>query len=325
MNLQFGAYLTGACGQSQALYEARNAQKRKRGIPAELSARVEAQIQADTAVLIGAQQSAGLSFILDPMLDRYFLFQSFVEGVPGAETASQEHWLNNNIFYRTPRIRERIDPTAIGFTKVVELPANRMVILPSPYALLMLSDLPAYTTNDRLDSRAAIVDLATLLKNEAAHLVSQGFTRIQYDEPAFVCRQSLGSLTKEDRELVQTAMEICGHIGGATTSLHTYFGDAGPLLPFLKHLPVDCIGVDATETRLSDIMQQSFANKELAVGLIDARSAEIEDPTEVAQLARRIAATAQPRALWVTPNTGLEHVGWTIGKEKIAVLGRTLE
>lgn len=194
-----------------------------------------------------------------------------------------------------------------------------MVVLPSPYTLMMLSDVHGYQ-----DQRAAMRDLGQLIKEEAQNLVDRfKVGRIQYDEPAIAVKQSLGSITQHDLALLQLAMVYCGQIKGATTSLHTYFGDSGPLVDFLHGLPVDCIGIDATETRLADITKRHWDNKELAVGLVDARSAEIENPQELAEKVRRLADAMRPKALWLVPNTGTEYIGWTLGLEKIQALEGT--
>ena len=66
--MQFGIYLTGAFGQSQELYKARNEAKRGRGSP---EAVVE-QIKEDTLKNIKSQREAGLDYIIDPMFNFYY-------------------------------------------------------------------------------------------------------------------------------------------------------------------------------------------------------------------------------------------------------------
>ena len=181
----------------------------------------------------------------------------------------------------------------------------------------MLSDVTGYST-----TKEAVTNLAEILHAEAKHLVSRGVGRIQYDEPAIVVKQSLGSLRQEDLDLLQRGIEICGKIDGATTGLHTYFGDAGPIIHFLKNLPVDCIGIDGTETRLDDILKHNYAGKELALGLLDARNTSLENPTELAEQLRMIAEGTNPRKLYLTPNAGTEYRGFTYGKKKLELLAK---
>ena len=195
---------------------------------------------------------------------------------------------------------------------------NWMAILPSPYTLLELSEISGYR-----DKKSAIKDLAKLIKAEAMHLASLGAGRIQYDEPVLVVKQSLGSLEKEDLELMQIAMDICGTIPDTSTVVHTYFGDAAPLLQFLKNLPVDGIGIDCTETNLEPILQENFSEKELVLGLIDARSTDPEKPEELVVQLRKVLEYSQPRALWLTPTTGTEINGYTHALKKMEILKET--
>jgi len=318
LKMTFGAYLAGPFGQSQALYNARNEAKRGRG--SETS--VAGQARKDTQQIIPLQQDAGLDFVGDPMFRLYYLFQPFAEQIDGVEVGPQENWFNNNVFYWRPQIR---GPLGIqtGFTEkhlhLDELPKDgtAMVVLPSPYSLLMLSDITGYPSRE-----AAVTNLAELLHAEAQHLVSKGIGRIQYDEPAIVVKQSLGSLTEEDLSLLRRGMEVCGTIEGATTSLHTYFGDAGPIIPFLSSLPVNCIGIDGTETRLTDVVKHDYSGKELALGLLDARNTSLENPQEIADQLKMVAEKTHTTKLWLTPNTGTEYRGFTHGTKKLELLAQ---
>lgn len=312
----FGAYLTGSFGQSQNLYQARNEAKRKRGSQGTV---IEQAIK-DTKKVIDLQRDADLDFIIDPMFHFFYLFQPFAEKVNGVRVGPQENWFNNNVFYWRPQIQGPLNPQT-GFTEkyihLGELPTDgtAMVVLPSPYTLLMLSDVKGYS-----DRKKAVANLAEVIHAEAHHLVSKRVGRIQYDEPAIVVRRSLGSLTEEDLILLKRGMEVCGHVDGATTILHTYFGDAGPIIQNLLSTPVDGIGIDGTETSLADILKHDYSTKELALGLVDARSISLENPIEIANKLRRVAERTHPKKLWLTPNTGTEYRGFTHSVNKLDLL-----
>jgi len=310
-----GAYLTGAFGQSQQLYEPRNEEKRGRGSPEA----VVKHAKEDTQRIIGLQKEAGLDYIIDPMFTFFYLFQPLVEQVVGVKKGLQENWYNNNVFYRC----EINGPLSLqsGFTEkylnLDQLPKDgtAMAILPSPYTLLLRSTIKGYP-----NLTEAVTNLAEVLHAEAQNLVSKGIGRIQYDEPEIVVRQSLGSLREEDLKLLQRGIEICGMVEGATTSLQTYFGDAGPIIPFLKDLPVDGIGIDGTETSLNDILKHDYAGKELALGLVDARNTSLENPAELVEQLHLVAKRTNPRKLYLTPNAGTEYRGFTHGLNKLHLL-----
>ncbi len=326
--MKIGAYLTGAFGQSKELYLARNEVKRQRA--PETAA--DAQIIGDTRKIIGKQADAGLSFIIDPMFRFYYLFQPFAEKVTGVKVGAQENWFNNNVFYWIPEISGLKGNTTTGFiekyihTDLLPKGKEWSVVLPSPYTLLLLSKFKGVNGFDlsHIDKKFWIGELSELIYREAQHLADMGFSRIQYDEPALVALLPEEYASKQELSLLESALEKCGKIRGATTSLQTYFGDAGPLLPFLSQLNVDCIGIDATETRLRDILNQKFSGKELAIGLVDSRSASIENPDELIGNLERIAERSQPKALWLTPNAGTEYVLWPIALQKLEVISETL-
>ncbi|MDP3640702.1 MAG: hypothetical protein Q8R53_05920 [Nanoarchaeota archaeon] len=313
----FGIYLTGPFGQSPALYQARNEAKRGRGTEEVVSR----QILADTEKVLALQQGANFDYIIDPSFSQYYLFQPFSEQVEGVSVGPQENWFNNNVFYWRPQIQGPLS-LQMGFTeKYLQLNhfphTISLAVLPSPYTLLLLSDVWGYA-----DKKAAITNLAELLAAEAQHLVTKGIRRIQYDEPALVVKQSLGSLREEDLSLLRRAMDIGGRIPGASTCLHTYFGDAGPLLPYLSALPVDGLGIDGTETSLNDILKQTYENKEIALGLVDARNTSLENPEELAGQVRNVMEKTHPQKIWLTPNTGTEYRGFTPAVQKAAILGK---
>lgn len=315
--MKLGVYLTGACGTSKKLYRARNEAKRGRGT----TEAVHEQVEQDTLSLIEDQENKGFSFIVDPQYSFYDLLQPFTESVEGVTVGPQENWFNNNVFYRRPQIQGPLKNKAESFLEKY-VHSNRlhekqssMAILPSPYTLLKLSDVSGYQ-NDK----EAIKDLAKLLREEAKKLVKKGFSRIQFDEPTIVMKQTLGSVKEEDIELLKEGINEIGKIEGASTSLHTYFGDAGPLLSVLENLPVDCIGIDCTETRLSDILKHKFSGKELALGLVNSRTPAMEDPKDLVEKLHKVSDNTDAKQIWLTPNTGLEYIGWTLGNKKLSIL-----
>jgi len=314
--MSLGIYLAGPFGQSRELYRIRNEAKRGRGS----AQAVDQRIKTDTNLVLQKQKEAGVSFLCDPLFSQYYLFQPFVEHIHNVSAGSQENWFNNNVFFRKPQIpasayRNTSLVTSSSFTRNYHHGKSDVAILPSPFTLLMLSDCSGFGNREE-----AIIKIAWLLRNEATLLVQEGYSRIHYDEPALAYRQSLASLKPTDLDLLKEGLEICGQIPGATTILHTYFGDIGPLVADLVHLPVDGIGIDCTETRIDDLIAHSFADKELVLGLVDARSTALEDPVELAATSHAVEQRCQPKALYLTPNTGTEYRGFTHGLRKLELL-----
>ncbi|MBI2045000.1 hypothetical protein HYT23_03005 [Candidatus Pacearchaeota archaeon] len=319
--MKIGAYLTGSFGQSQELYKARNEWKRGRGS----EEKVNEQAKKDAQQIIKLQKEAGLDFIIDPMFHFYYLFQPFSENVAGVSVGPQENWFNNNVFYWRPRIEGPLE-IQTGFTKkylhTEELLKNgsAMAILPSPYSLLVLSDVKGYKSKEE-----AVTNLGEILLAEAQNLVSKGYRRVQYDEPAIAVKQSLGALTKEDLHLLRRGIGICGKVNGATTSLNTYFGNAGQIISHLLQLPIDCIGIDGTETSINDIIKHNFSGKELTLGFLDARNTSLENPQDILESLKLVENKTNPVKLWLTPNAGTEYRGFTHGIKKLELLAKVKE
>ena len=107
--------------------------------------------------------------------------------------------------------------------------------------------------------------------------------------------------------------------GGAALVLHTYFGDAGPHIDRLRKLPVDAVGIDFVETDLDAL----GSNWEVGVlvGAIDGRRSLVENPTEVAAFAQRVAERLRPDTLYLSSNSELEMLPTEVAERKMRVLG----
>src|SRR5439155_94023 len=72
----------------------------------------------------------------------------------------------------------------------------------------------------------------------------------------------------------------------ARFTVQTYFGDATTILPYLLKLPVDGIGFDLFET--DHTRSKIETKKTLALGIVDSRESNIEDPRWIAETATRV-------------------------------------
>lgn len=313
-------YLSGAFGQSQDLYRARNELKRGRGTRKSLND----QVRKDSKKVIEGQERLNCRFVMDPQFNYFDPLQPFVEQLAQVEAGPQENWFNNNTFYRRPQISDSLEPAAKSFmlpylNEDLLKDKNMMVILPSPYTLYMLSDCLGYKSAEE-----AVKRLALVLRQEIEYLKEAGVKRIQFDEPAIAMKNALGSLEQKDLDLLHTAFAVMAPFEGISSCLQTYFGRVGNLLGNLIQLPVDCIGVDCTETSIDAIAGVSFEGKELALGIINARSPAMENVDEIVEKVRRVREGSRPKTLYLVPNTGFEFIGWTHGHMKLDILQRAL-
>ena len=259
---------------------------------------VDAQVERDLQQLVAAQQDAGLDLLSDGMLRWQDLFRPLVEAAAGLERGALTRFLDTNTFYRAPqgaggevRLVE-----AVNGRYVAPLPAERLVTLPSPFAL---SQGTGYTPRE----------------------VAEGILKPQIDATtAGVVVLSEPFLAREDAadfDGLSSALDVLH--GGPPLALWITFGDASDLLAQgLAELPVDGIGIDFYSTGI-DAVPDGFG-KHLLAGVLDARNSLLEEPREIAAFAARLEEKAERVAL--LPNGDLQYVSEPIAREKIARLGQ---
>lgn len=259
---------------------------------------VDAQVERDLHQLVATQQDAGLDLLSDGMLRWQDPFRPLVEAAEGLERGALTRFLDTNTFYRAPHgAGEEVRLVeAVNGRYVAPLPAERLVTLPSPFAL---SHGTGYTPRE----------------------VAEGILKPQIDATtAEVVVLSEPFLAREDAaELdgLSSALDVLH--GGPPLALWITFGDASDLLARgLAELPVDGIGIDFYSTGV-DAVPDRFG-KHLLAGVFDARNSLLEEPREIAAFAARLEEKAERVAL--VPNGDLQYVSEPIAREKIARLGQ---
>lgn len=304
------SHLVGIFPRSEALIEATRALDRGRVGPEE----VERALAEATAAIVSVQVEAGLGYVLDGMLRWQDLLRPFSDGIPGMLPGPLTRWFDNNTFYRRPVVRGRLEPTGRAVLPLVARQAlagrRWMAVLPSPFALLALSEGHAYGDRDEL-----LRDLAAVIRAEAQALASAGAAYLQFNDPALVARP-------EQVGRARAAMEIATDGLAIRTALHTYFGDPAAVLPELLRFPVDEVGLDLYAADLRSLRGDARGKVVLA-GVIDGRNSLLEDPRAAAETARRLAEAVRADDVAVVPSCDLEFLPWSVAMEKTRRLGET--
>jgi 5-methyltetrahydropteroyltriglutamate--homocysteine methyltransferase len=284
--------------------------ERRRATREELAAAVA----EDEARVIALQREAGLDYVTDGQLRWQDLLRPITDGTPGMHAGGIIRWFDNNSFYRHPVITGPLQPTGHAVLSVTNLPAlagaRWKAVLPSPFALATLSENQAGRTPQHvLDDAAAVV------RAEARALAGAGCAYIQFSDPALVTRAATGDLARAREALAKVTDGLA-----ARTALHTFFGDAGPLLPELVEFPVDEVGIDLYATTL-DGMKVDARGKTLLVGALDGRNSLIEDVGGLVDQARRVRDRLRPADIALVPNCDLEFLPWECAELKVRRLG----
>jgi 5-methyltetrahydropteroyltriglutamate--homocysteine methyltransferase len=230
------------------------------------------------------------------------------------EARTLVRWFNNNSFFRAPEPGDEIrltTPLPLVFDESDDLPEPRVATLPSPY----LFSRAAQTTRDRNE---LMVELGSaVLRPVAEALAGRGYRVIQLQEPWLVY---FGADQDAWVPFEKALGEIREGIGGqAELVLHTYFGDAAPVIDRLRNLPLDAVGIDLVETD-PEALGKDW-NVGVLAGCLDGRSSIVEPVEGTVQFLRRLADAVGAPRLFISSNCDLEFLPRDVAREKVLRLG----
>ena len=287
------AFVPGIYPRSEALVQATRDLDRGRTTPEA----VDEQVERDLAEVVSAQQAAGLDLLADGMLRWQDHFRPLLEAADGLETGALTRFLDTNTFYRAPKATSATPKLSRSLDEgyVAQLPARRLVTLPSPYALAHGTGIPPTVVAEGV--------LKPALEGLDAELVVLA-------EPFFA--------RDEDAKLEDLAEALAALTGGPKLALWLEFGDAKRALEEgAADLPVEGLGIDFYATHLEDL-PDGF-DKLLLAGVVDARSSVLEEPREIAAFVERL----NVERIALVPNGDLQYVSQPFAQEKLARLGKT--
>lgn len=208
------------------------------------------------------------------------------------------------------------------------------VALPGPYLLTRSMWVKALSEEHYPTKESLGDDVVTLLRAELSDAVDAGADFVQLDEPvltevafagphethSFMCA-ALSEKASPEEEL-EFAVELVNRVvegfGAVRTGLHVCRGnwsqDEGvllrgaydPLVPYFARMRVDQLVLEyATERAGSlDALAELPAELEIGLGVCDPRSAEVEDPAEMAGRVRELMVHREPEKVFLNPDCG---------------------
>ena len=188
-------------------------------------------------------------------------------------------------------------------------------VLPGPYTLARACLTPSgfYPTFEDLAFAWSDIFAA-----EVGDLAGAGASVIQIEEPAILSYPS-------DVRLLRRLLEpLWNARGAARLVLATYLGDATPLYAQLNSLPVDILALDLpSSTGLGELIAETGASKELALGVVDGRDPRLEQPTALARYLERTLKRYALEAVHLLPSCGLHWLPRARARRKLALLAET--
>jgi 5-methyltetrahydropteroyltriglutamate--homocysteine methyltransferase len=289
------AFIPGIYPRSEALVQATRDLDRGRTTPED----VERQRAKDFDEFVRVQEEAGLDLLADGMLTWQDLFRPLVEATAGLTARPLVRFLDTNTFYRAVLVDA--EPKLQRPLPAPDLPSGRWVAtLPSPYSFSRAADREV----------SAETLAANVLAPQIEAYAEAGCALVVLAEP-FLTREASGVPA-----LLAALAELPRPV---PLAIHLPFGDAAPLVPELAEAGLAAIGIDFYATR-ADAVPEGLEPTLLA-GVVDARSSQLEDPSELGEFAGSLAERIAGEVVLV-PNGDLQFVSEPVARQKVLALGR---
>ena len=301
----------GSFGKPDYLQKARNQHARGKLGATEL---LELERKA-TAEWIRIQEDIGLDILVDGEMYRSDMVAYFADLLDGYSDGGLVRSYGNR-YYHKPVISGKVarqKPMTVEWFQYAQSLTQKPVkgMLTGPYTMLDWSYNEAYPTR-----RDAALALAEVVRQEAEDLDRAGAKYIQIDEPAIHARP-------EELEIAIEAMGIVTQNLKAKTISHICYGDFAAIYPGILDLPVDQLDLAMAnyEYRWLDLMDRQPFTKEMAIGIVDVHTHELESIAEAAEGIRKGLRYVSADRLLPHPDCGLKTrpVDESIAKCRIVV------
>jgi 5-methyltetrahydropteroyltriglutamate--homocysteine methyltransferase len=274
------------------------------------------QVQdAVVKTVIAEQVEAGLDLVTDGLIRWDDALTYIVRGLGGFTTEGLVRYLDTNTFYREPVARERVQwrgPITVADWQYASgvSPKPVKAVLTGPYTLGRLSRSTAHANRDDL-----VFDLARALRQEVRALHDAGAPLVQIDEPVITGNSGDWAIFRE--AMAELSREARGRL-----ALNANFGSAAKLPDFFG-LPFHVFGLDLIQGPDNwTVLERAPADREVVLGIVDAREVRLEEPSAIAATLERAAQFVSPDRMHVSPNCGLEFLPRETARAK---LRRTVE
>jgi len=301
----------GSFGKPDYLQKARNGHARGKVSDAQL---IELERKA-TAEWIRTQEDIGLDILVDGEMYRGDMVAYFADLIDGYSEGGLVRSYGNR-YYHKPVISGKLarpKPMTVEWFQYAQSLTQKPVkgMLTGPYTMLDWSYNEAYPTR-----RDAALALAEVVRQEAEDLDNAGARYIQIDEPAIHARP-------EELEIAIEAMGIVTQNLKAKTISHICYGDFAAIYPGILDLPVDQLDLAMAnyEYRWLALMDTQPFTKEMAIGIVDVHTHELESVEEAAEGIRKGLRYVSADRLLPHPDCGLKTrpVDESIAKCKVVV------
>jgi 5-methyltetrahydropteroyltriglutamate--homocysteine methyltransferase len=305
-----------------------------------------------TAVSIADQEQAGLDIVTDGQMsydDYVGVIGSFCwymyERIGGFEPAKEPHPSEIGAAVRTKEIELLSDwggvinsgPVTRGPIRLTDLYriAARHATKPlkvsvgaGPVNLAWHVHFQHYK-----DAKEISYALAPIFNAEMKELVSAGAKFLQIEDLG--AWLPLFTDDPKDYEWIADVMAQCVEGVDAKVAWHFCFGNAWgnalsgifptgykTVLPYFYDVPIDQFVLDFANREMVDvdILKELPEDKEVAIGVLDIRTTQIESPEQVADRIRKVIAVVPPERVYLTTDCGMKPLPRIVAKMKLHAL-----
>jgi 5-methyltetrahydropteroyltriglutamate--homocysteine methyltransferase len=305
-----------------------------------------------TAVSIADQEDAGLDIVTDGQMsydDYVGVIGSFCwymyERIGGFEPAKEPHPSEIGAAVRTKEIELLSDwggvinsgPVERGPIRLTDLYkiAARHATKPlkvsvgaGPVNLAWHVHFQHYK-----DAKEISYALAPIFNAEMKELVAAGAKFLQIEDLG--AWLPLFTDDPKDYEWIADVMAQCVDGVDAKVAWHFCFGNAWgnalsgifptgykTVLPYFYDVPIDQFVLDFANREMVDvdILKELPEDKEVAIGVLDIRTTQIESPEQVAERIRKVIAVVPPERVYLTTDCGMKPLPRIVAKMKLQAL-----
>lgn len=283
---------------------------------------------------VGEQVAAGLEIVTDGEGYRenmYYYYQKRVDGVTFEDMAPQSFG-SAGFAIECPRLIGRLENPRFGMAhnwsvaRAAAPPHVRVKqTVTGPHVLTR------FTVNQRTDlypdDQALCRAWAEVLRQELEQVIAAGCDYVQFDEPMWTeapdqsewAAEILNELIAALPRHVRVALHVCG---GNPRRKRVYFTKYTDLAPAFRKVRIDEVSLEhcTLSYDLMDLWQLWDFKGDLALGVIDQRSDDLED---TAIIRARLAPALRhfpPERLMLTSECGFGHVPIEITRAKLRAL-----
>jgi 5-methyltetrahydropteroyltriglutamate--homocysteine methyltransferase len=269
------------------------------------------------------QETAGIDIVSDGEAQRDNMIDYFTERMPGVQVdlGSKRFYYD---FYESV-VRSKLATGTLGVTEEAKFLGRftthvSKISVSGPHTLVKRIQNKHYPMEE-----AFALDLGRMLNLELKELVRAGATHLQIDEPYFSgFPEDLPWALKAINEMVagvnaHVTLHICY---GNRYGKPSFEGSYQFLFPAILEAKVQAVSMEFARRGEDDLKLFKEFNVpfQVAIGVIDVKTNEVESPSFVADRIRRGLEVIAPERLIITPDCGLVRLPRDVAYNKLSAM-----